>query len=93
MTSRRRRRRGEIVYLHVGGARSLDGRDIILILDPLLGERSDVIREWIGALRAQGRVEETSAEPVRSWVVTDERVWCAPVTPATLVTRSKKPWS
>ncbi|MCL5967642.1 MAG: hypothetical protein M1516_03200 [Firmicutes bacterium] len=81
------------MILHVGGDRSLYGRDLILILDPELGTRSGTVKQWFAALRAQGRVVETSDEPVRAWVLTDRGVWCAPVSPPTLAARARRPWS
>jgi len=78
------------VYLHVGGSASLHGPKLVLVLDPTLAVDSEINREWLGALRARGRVHRAADDPVRALVVTDEEVWLAPVTPATLAARARR---
>jgi len=78
------------MYIHIGGEYSVSDRLIVGIFDfdETTREGSDTI-QFLKRAQELDRIENVSSELPRSFVVTLERIYLSPISPATLRRRLK----
>lgn len=77
------------MYLHIGGNKMIDIRQIVAIFKahPHKASKSNPLRQYYKPLRY---VSEKKEGPVRCYVVTEEKIYATPITVETLIERYKK---
>jgi hypothetical protein len=84
------------VLIHLGGNRMIRIREVIAILDAGSEESADVLF-FLERVRKEGKLERIAAEEgVKSYVITDNRVYASPISSLTLKKRaehSQKTWN
>lgn len=75
------------MFLHVGADVVVRIKDLVAILDQRTVEGAAATREFLGFMRAQGRVEDVGQGEAKSVVVCRDRVILSPISTATLKRR------
>lgn len=72
------------MFLHVGGDVVVRLGEVVAILDRRSADSSAATREFLGFMRAQGRVEDFSEGEVKSFVICVGRIVMSPISAGTL---------
>jgi hypothetical protein len=75
------------MFLHVGSDVVVRMRDVVAILDQRAVDAGAATREFLGFMRAQGRVEDVGEGAVKAVVVCTDRVILSPISAGTLKRR------
>ncbi|MBE3590942.1 MAG: DUF370 domain-containing protein [Firmicutes bacterium] len=75
------------MYLHVGGDVIIRASDIVAILERNTVVTGAATREFLGFMRARGKVEDLSNGDAKTVVVCRDRVLLSPISASTLKKR------
>ncbi|MDO4563800.1 MAG: DUF370 domain-containing protein [Clostridia bacterium] len=78
------------MYVHLGGEKIVNGKEIVAILDFEKTTTSKTTREFLKNAEKKGRVRNVSSDLPKSYVITKECVYISQISPATLLKRNER---
>ncbi len=85
----------EQVFIHLGGNRMIRIREVIAIIGVGAERTRSAEAPLIEAAMKEGRMERISPEEIKSYIITDDKVYASPISSVTLKKRaeiSRKYW-
>jgi extracellular matrix regulatory protein B len=78
------------VFIHLGGSRMIRIGDVVAIVDAGGATTSGSRFSFIETAKKEGRLEKISTEEVKSYVITNVKVYGSPISSLTLMKRAEQ---
>jgi hypothetical protein len=76
------------MFIHLGGDMVVRAKDVIAILDFHMKQSSKITRQFLQKAEEDGCVVTLGNEQTKSYVITQDKVYCSPISSLTLKRRA-----
>lgn len=76
------------MFIHLGGSRLIRIREVVAILDAGVTEQAVNEAHFVERAKNEGRMELISPDEIKSYVITNDRVFASPISSTTLKKRA-----
>jgi len=77
------------MFIHLGGNRMISVNEVIAILDATVKKSSFTSSPFFTHAKQHGWIEMISAEEIKSYVITDYKIYASPISSLTLKKRAQ----